>query len=84
MTTLEGLPPLPYSDATLHFSEGARGVLVTPDTCGRFATTTKFYPFSEPNNPVTKTAYFQIERGVDGGACPSGGDPFNAGFQAGR
>jgi hypothetical protein len=33
VTTIEDLPPLPYSDATLHFKEGARGVLVTPDTC---------------------------------------------------
>ena len=82
VTTLEGLPPLAYSDVTLHFREGARGVLVTPDTCGRYATEAKLYPFSDPNTPLTRTAYFQIERGVDGGACPSG-EPFNAGFQAG-
>jgi len=77
VTTLEGLPPLPYSDATLHFKEGARGVLVTPGTCGSFATTAKLYPFSQPNTPVTKTAYMQIERGPNGGPCPSGGEPFN-------
>jgi hypothetical protein len=82
ITTLEGLPPLAYSDVTLHFKEGARGVLVTPDRCGRFATEAKLYPFSEPDTPVTRTAYFQIERGVDGGACPAG-EPFDAGFQAG-
>jgi hypothetical protein len=83
VTTLEDLPPLPYSDATLHFREGARGVLVTPDTCGTYTTTAKLYPFSAPNTPVTKTASFQIERGVNGGACPSGGAPFYAGFEAG-
>jgi len=82
VTTLEGLPPLPYSDATLHFKEGARGVLVTPDRCGRYPTEAKLYPFSEPDTPVTRTAYFQIERGVDGGACPAG-ERFDAGFQAG-
>ncbi len=84
VTTFEkDLPPLSYSDATLHFKEGARGVLVTPEGCGRYATEAKLYPFSEPNNPVTKTAYFQIERGVNGGGCPSGGQPFDAGFEAG-
>ena len=83
ITTLEGLPPLPYSDATLHFREGARGVLVTPEGCGSYATTAKLYPFSDPNTPTERTAYFQIERGVDGGACPSGAQPFDAGFEAG-
>ena len=83
VTTLEGLPPLPYSEVTLHFREGARGVLVTPDACGSYASTAKLYPFSDPDNPTERTAYFQIERGVNGGACPSGGAPFNAGFQAG-
>ena len=82
VTTLEGLPPLPYSDATLHFREGARGLLVTPDGCGSYATTARLYPFSDPGSPVTKTAYFQIERGVDGGGCPAG-EPFNPGFEAG-
>ena len=83
VTTLEGLPPLPYSDATLHFKEGARGVLVTPSKCGTYATTAKLYPFSDPSTPTVRTAYMQIERGVNGGPCPSGGLPFHPGFEAG-
>jgi hypothetical protein len=84
VTTLEGLPPLPYSDVDLHFREGARGPLVTPPTCGTYTTTAKLYPFSTPNTPVEKTASFQIERGPNGGPCPSGGTPpFNPSFEAG-
>jgi len=83
ITTFEGLPPLPYSDFKLHFREGGRAPLVTPSRCGRYTTTAKLYPFSNPGQPATATASFQIERGVDGGSCPSGNAPFNPGFEAG-
>ena len=82
ITTLEDLPPLPYSDVRLHFREGARSLLVTPPTCGTYTTTAKLYPFSAPETPYEVKGSFRIERGVDGGACPSG-DPFGAGFEAG-
>jgi hypothetical protein len=83
ISTFEGLPPLPYSDFTLHFREGGRAPLVSPPSCGTHVTTAKLYPFSAPNTPVTKTATFQTERGPDGGACPGGALPFNPGFEAG-
>jgi hypothetical protein len=84
VTTFEGLPPLPFSDFKLHFREGARGPLVTPPTCGTFTTTAKLYSFSSPDTPVETTANFQIERGPNGGACPSGGTPpFGPSFEAG-
>jgi hypothetical protein len=83
VTTFEGLPPLPYSDFNLHFREGARGPLVTPPTCGTFETTAELTPFSAPGQPRTVRAPFQVQAGVDGGACPAGGAPFNPGFEAG-
>ena len=83
ITTLEGLPPLPYSDVKLHFREGARSLLVTPPSCGTYTTTAKLYPFSAPDTPYETSAAFKIERGVDGGPCPSGGLPFHPGFEAG-
>ena len=83
ITTFEGLPPLPYSDVKLHFREGARSPLIAPPACGTYTTTAKLYPFSAPNDPITKTASMQIEKGVDGGACPQGALPFNPGFEAG-
>jgi hypothetical protein len=83
ITTFDNLPPLPYSDFKLHFREGGRAPLVTPPTCGSFKSVAKMTPFSTPNQPLTVSAFFQIEHGVDGGPCPSGGAPFNPGFQAG-
>jgi hypothetical protein len=83
VSTFEGLPPLPYSDFKLHFREGGRAPLVTPPTCGSYKSVAKLTPFSTPDEPFTANAFFQIDRGVDGGPCPSGGAPFNPGFQAG-
>jgi len=83
ITTFDDLPPLPYSDFKLRFREGGRAPLVTPSRCGTYETVAKLTPFSAPNQPYTATASFQIERGVDGGACPSGNAPFNPGFEAG-
>jgi hypothetical protein len=83
ISTFNNLPPLPYSDFKLHFREGARGPLVTPPNCGSYQTVAKLTPFSAPSQPFTATPSFQVERGVDGGACPTGGAPFNPGFGAG-
>ena len=91
ITTFEDLPQLPYSEFKLHFREGGRSPLVTPSRCGTFETVARFTPWSaeDPENPkpneiVERTASFQITRGVDGGACPSGGTPpFEPGFSAG-
>jgi hypothetical protein len=83
VTTFDNLPPLPYSDFKMHFREGARGPLVTPPTCGSYETKAELTPFSTPDQPFTATAGFQIEHGVDGGACPSGGAPFHPSFEAG-
>jgi hypothetical protein len=82
ITTFEGLPPLPYSDFKLHFREGARAPLITPPACGQYETVAKLTPFSASDRPFTATASFQVERGVDGGACPSGALPFGPGFEA--
>jgi hypothetical protein len=83
ISTFDNLPPLPYSDFRLHFREGGRAPLVTPPTCGSFKSVAKLSPFSNPNQPLSVNAFFQVEHGVDGGPCPSGGAPFNPGFEAG-
>ncbi len=90
VSTFDEIPQLPFSSFKLHFREGGRSPLVTPPGCGAFTTTARFTPWSahDPEDPspgeiVTKTATFTIERGVDGGACPSGPAPFAPGFEAG-
>ncbi len=85
-TTFEGLPPVPYSSFKLHFREGARAPLATPSACGEYKTTARFTPFSASSDAeaIERTASFQIERGPDGGACPSAGlPPFHPGLIAG-
>ncbi len=81
-TTFDDLPQLPFTSFKLHFRDGGRAPLATPPTCGTYTAEARFVPWSaqDPNNPspsevVKRTASFQIERGVDGGACPSGNTP---------
>ena len=90
ITTFEGLPQLPYESFKLHFREGARAPLIAPPGCGDYTTLAKFVPYSaaDPRHPdpaevVERSAAFTVQRGVDGGGCPSGQAPFNPGFEAG-
>jgi hypothetical protein len=90
-SAFEGLPQIPVSGVKLHLRSGARSSLVTPPTCGRYDVVAEFLPWSAPNleEPgaeefITRTASFEIERGVNGGACPSGATPpFHPGLNAG-
>ena len=85
-STFDDLPPLPYSSIKLHFREGARAPLVTPQACGEYKTVGKFTPFSakDDTEALETTASFQIEAGPEGGACPGGGlPPFKPGLIAG-
>jgi hypothetical protein len=84
VTSLDDIPPLPFSHFNFHFKEGARAALVTPATCGRYETVSKFYSYSDPNNPRTAIAPFEITEGVAGEPCPPGGaPPFEPFFEAG-
>jgi len=85
-TTFEGLPPVPFSSFKLHFREGARAPLATPQACGEYRTVAKMTPFSASSDAeaIETTGAFQIEHGADGGPCPSGGlPPFKPGLIAG-
>jgi uncharacterized repeat protein (TIGR01451 family) len=90
-TTFDDLPQVPFTSFKLHFREGGRAPLVTPPSCDGdpsvpgnqpFTAEARFVPWSaaDPNNPapnevVTRSASFNVERGADGGACPSGDTP---------
>jgi hypothetical protein len=85
-STFDDLPSLPYSSFKLHFREGGRAPLATPPACGEYKTTARFTPFSASSDAeaIETTGAFQIEKGPDGGACPSGGlPPFKPGLIAG-
>jgi hypothetical protein len=91
ITVFDDAPQTPFSSFELNFREGGRAPLVTPPACGSYDVVARFTPWSaqDPNNPapneiVTRTSSFEVQRGVDGGACPSGGvPPFDPGFEAG-
>jgi hypothetical protein len=82
-TTFEGLPPIPYSSFKLHFREGARAPLATPQACGEYQTVSELTPFSS-DQPLVLHSNMTIDRGPEGGSCPGGGlPPFRPGLIAG-
>jgi hypothetical protein len=90
-TIFDDLPQVPFSTVKLNLRAGARSSLVTPPACGDYDVVARFTPWSakDPNAPapsevVTEKSTFKIERGVNGGECPSGGTPpFRPGLFAG-
>lgn len=83
-TTFADLPQLAFSSFQLRFREGARSPLINPARCGTHTSEIEFTPWSDPANPIHRTAGFEVKSGVRGGPCPSGGlPPFNPTFQAG-
>jgi len=68
-TIVDHLPPVPYSSFEVRLREGPRAPLITPQTCGKYESVAKLYPFSDPANAVVKTAPFTISSGAGGGAC---------------
>ncbi len=83
-TTFENNPQLPFSHFNFHFREGQQAPLISPATCGTYATQAQLTPWSDPTTALTDVSQFTITKGFDGGACPSGGvPPFHPGIQAG-
>jgi hypothetical protein len=77
--TFDDNPQAPFERATLHFKEGARGVLITPPACGSYAIRSELSPWSaaDPFHPsaaerAERDSAFAIETGPSGGLCPAG------------
>ena len=82
-TVAEELPQLPFSHFRLHFREGARSPLTTPQACGTYNAEATLYPWSG-KAPITTNSAFQIITGPNEGPCPTGGlPPFKPGLVAG-
>jgi hypothetical protein len=82
-TVAEELPQLPFSHFKLHFREGARSPLTTPQACGTYDVQATLYPWAG-GSPITTTSAFQIVTGPNEGPCPTGGlPPFKPGLIAG-
>jgi hypothetical protein len=81
--TFKGLPQLPASNLKLHFNNGLRSGLATPQACGTFTGTALETPWSSPITPSAAIeAQFNISRNGEGEACPSVW-PFHPEFEAG-
>jgi hypothetical protein len=70
-TVIEELPPAPYSSLELHLRDGPEAPLITPQTCGTYATTAWLYPFSDPEVATELSTPFKISSGAGGGKCAS-------------
>jgi hypothetical protein len=73
--TFDGLPQIPYEDLEINFRSGQRAPLITPPSCAGAKTVTTMIPWAVGPGNATGENTFQIEKGIDGGACPNGAAP---------
>jgi hypothetical protein len=89
LTTIFGepgqeLPQFPVSRVRVSLREGGRSPLISPPGCGVHTAVAVLVPWADPENPLTATSSFEIDRGVNGGPCPAGSaPPFAPGLAAG-
>jgi hypothetical protein len=81
--SFEGLPQLPYSHFNVHFREGQRSPLLSPPSCGGYATQIALTPWLEGAATLQETSPLRITAGLEGGPCPAGTPPFAPGTKAG-
>jgi len=79
--SVEEVPQLPFSRFHLHFREGPRAPLITPQSCGSYEVAAELYPHANPSQPVQRTATIEVSSRTGGGACapPSNERGFSAG-----
>ena len=71
-TVFKETPEVPFTNFKLSFSGGSQAALVTPPTCGLFASSSDFTPWSSPVvEDVFSTSSFQIATGTNGAPCES-------------
>ena len=77
-TTFDNNPQLPFEDLHLEFKGGPRALMVTPQNCGTYTTTSVLTPWTSPEGAdVTSKSFFTISEG-----CSSHG--FTPSFIAGN
>ena len=76
IATFDRLPQLPYSVLRIHFREGQRSPLATPDSCGTVFTGVEFTGWRQATPSKSVSLPASISAGAGGGPCPSGLAPF--------
>ena len=86
-------PEDPFSRLALKFNSGPRAPLINPPSCGTYAITSEFSPWSAadpahptPQETVTDQSQFRVTEGPNGSPCPPGNLEANlkAGLQSNR
>jgi hypothetical protein len=77
-------PQLPFEDFEIDFFGGPTAALATPQTCGRYTTTTEMTPWSL-NGDAHPSDSFQIDSGPNGSPCVNDASqaPHHPAFSAG-
>lgn len=71
-TVFSELPEQPFTDAILHFKEGALAPIANPLVCGLATTESALTPYTSPFSPAkTPSSGFTVDSNGAGGACPS-------------
>jgi hypothetical protein len=71
-STFDGTPALPFAHFRLIFSGGAQAALMTPPSCGVYASTSDFTPWSTPFTPdFLSSNGFALSAGPNGSGCSS-------------
>ncbi len=81
-TIFKNNPQAPFEDAEIHFLQGERAPLATPDRCGSYTTSASLAPWSGAP-AATPSSSFQITQGPGGGPCPGQSLPFAPSLSAG-
>lgn len=84
VATFQELPRILYTHFTLTLREGQRAALVSPLTCGHYATDVALASWAAPESFThDQTSYFPISQSASGGPCPPPVPPFAPRLQAG-
>jgi hypothetical protein len=82
--TFDNLPQFNFQLFDMHFFGAERGLLATPEQCGRYAVESEFVPWASPDLPnQTSTQFFEIDSGPEGSPCPPPQRPFRPQLTAG-
>lgn len=84
-TTVSEIPQLPFSDFHLHFRDGPRAPLITPDMCGKYQVEARLSPYAQEVPAVDRSASLTVSTGANGRHCASSASqlPFAPSFSAG-
>jgi hypothetical protein len=80
-STFKNSPQVPFEDLTIKFFDGPTATQSTPPSCGSYASTGSFAPWSG-TVAAQASASFSITEGPGGSGCPSGSS-FGPSFSAG-